>query len=30
MDYENGYFDLDAGRVEPVDNPFGQRLSPMS
>jgi len=30
MDYEIGYFDLDAGRVEPVDNPFGQRLSPMS
>ena len=30
MNYEIAYFDLDAGRVEPVDNPFGPRLSPMS
>ena len=29
MDYEIGYFDLDACRVEPVDNPFGAKVLTM-
>lgn len=30
MKYDLGYFDLEARRVEPIDNPFGAKLSPMS
>lgn len=29
MDYDLGYFDLDTRVLEPLDNPFGPRLSPM-
>lgn len=29
MHYDLGYFDLDACRVEPIENPFGPKLSPM-
>jgi putative transposase len=29
MDYDLGYFDLDARVLEPIDNPFGPRLLPM-
>jgi len=29
MHYDIGYFDLEAGRVEPLDNPFNPNLSPM-
>jgi transposase InsO family protein len=29
MHYDIGYFDLEAGRVEPLDNPFNPKLSPM-
>jgi putative transposase len=29
MDYDLGYFDLDTRELEPLDNPFGPRLSPM-
>jgi len=29
MDYDLGYFDLDTRMLEPLDNPFGPRLSPM-
>ena len=30
MDYDLGYFDDETGRLEPIDNPFGPRLLPMS
>ena len=30
MHYDLGYFDLDACRVEPLDNPFNPKLLPMS
>jgi putative transposase len=30
MDYDLGYFDDEAIRVEPVENPFGQKVLPMS
>lgn len=30
MQYDNGYFDLEACRVEPVDNPFGPKVLSMS
>jgi putative transposase len=29
MDYDLGYFDLDTRVLEPLDNPFGQRLLTM-
>lgn len=29
MHYDIGYFDLEAGRVEPLDNPFNPKLSPV-
>ena len=29
MDYDLGYFDLDTRVLEPLDNPFAPRLSPM-
>ena len=29
MDYDLGYFDLDARVLEPLENPFGPKLSPM-
>jgi putative transposase len=29
MDYDLGYFDLDARVLEPLDNPFCPRLLPM-
>jgi putative transposase len=29
MDYDLGYFDLDTRVLEPLDNPFGPRVSPM-
>ena len=29
MDYDLGYFDLETRVLEPLDNPFGPRLSPM-
>jgi putative transposase len=29
MDYDLGYFDLDARVLEPIDNPFGPKLLPM-
>ena len=29
MDYDLGYFDLETRMLEPLDNPFGPRLSPM-
>jgi hypothetical protein len=29
MDYDSGYFDLETRVLEPLDNPFGPRLSPM-
>src|SRR6516225_9263072 len=29
MDYDLGYFDLETRVREPLDNPFGPRLSPM-
>jgi len=28
MDHDLGYFDLDTRVLEPLDNPFGPRLSP--
>jgi putative transposase len=28
-DYDLGYFDLDTGVLEPLDNTFGPRLLPM-
>ena len=30
MRYDLGYFDDEAIRVEPIDNPFGPKLLPMS
>ena len=30
MDYDLGYFDDEAIRVEPVENPFGPKVLPMS
>jgi hypothetical protein len=30
MDYDLGYFDLDTRVLEPLDNPLGPRLLPMS
>ena len=30
MDYDLGYFDDTEGRLEPIDNPFGAKLLPMS
>lgn len=30
MDYDLGYFDEDSRRFEPLDNPFGSKLLPMS
>jgi len=29
MDHDLGYFDLETRMLEPLDNPFGPRLSPM-
>src|SRR5690349_4669911 len=29
MTYDLGYFDLEANRVEPLENPFGSKVSPM-
>jgi hypothetical protein len=30
MHYDLGYFDLEQKTPQPLDNPFGTRLSPMS
>jgi hypothetical protein len=30
MPYDLGYFDLEQKTLQPLDNPFGPRLSPMS
>lgn len=30
MPYDLGYFDLEQKTLQPLDNPFGTRLSPMS
>jgi hypothetical protein len=30
MHYDLGYFDLEQKTLQPHDNPFGPRLSPMS
>ena len=30
MDYDLGYFDLEQKTLQPLDNPFGPRLSPTS
>jgi len=30
MDYDLGYFDDTECRLEPIDNPFGPKLLPMS
>src|ERR1700676_1473031 len=30
MHYDLGYFDLEQKPLQPLDNPFGTRLSPMS
>ena len=30
MRYDLGYFDLEQRTLQPLDNPFGPRLSPMS
>jgi hypothetical protein len=30
MQYDLGYIDLEQKTVQPLDNPFGPRLSPMS
>lgn len=30
MDYDLGYFDLEGMRFEPIDNPFGPKVLPMS
>ena len=30
MRYDLGYFDLEQKTLQPIDNPFGMRLSPMS
>ena len=30
MHYDLGYIDLEQKALQPIDNPFGTRLSPMS
>ena len=30
LDYDLGYVDLEQKTLQPLDNPFGPRLSPMS
>ena len=30
IDYDLGYIDLESRNLQPIDNPFGPRLSPMS
>ena len=30
MDYDLGYFDADTCRLEPIENPFGPKVLPMS
>jgi len=30
MDYDLGYFDLETGVLEPLENPFGPKVLPMS
>jgi len=30
MQYDLGYIDLEQKTLQPIDNPFGSRLSPMS
>ena len=30
IDYDLGYIDLERRTLQPIDNPFGPRLSPMS
>ena len=30
MDYDLGYFDDETCRLEPIEDPFGPKLSPMS
>ena len=30
MDYDLGYFDDETCRLEPIDNPFGPKVLPMS
>jgi hypothetical protein len=30
MDTDLGYIDLEQKTLQPIDNPFGSRLSPMS
>jgi hypothetical protein len=30
MHYDLGYFDLEQKTLQPLDNPFGTRLSPIS
>jgi putative transposase len=30
MDYDLGYFDHETCRLEPIDNPFGPKVLPMS
>lgn len=30
MSYDLGYIDLEQKTLQPIDNPFGPRLSPMS
>jgi putative transposase len=30
MDYDLGYFDDETCRLEPIENPFGPKLLPMS
>jgi hypothetical protein len=30
MNYDLGYFDLETGVLEPLENPFGPRVLPMS
>jgi putative transposase len=30
MDYDLGYFDHETCRLEPLDNPFGPKVLPMS
>jgi hypothetical protein len=30
MQYDLGYIDLEQKSLQPLDNPFGPRLSPMS
>jgi hypothetical protein len=29
MDYDLGYIDLEQKTLQPLDNPFGPRMSPM-